>query len=181
MPVYLRCAIRVVHPEPSHKLSFFGNNQNDELLESARVEHSQDSRGIGTVTTRVRCTNSNLDINMVKTMEFSPESSTFTSTDSSSQSNSVIFSSKGVSVMTEDSEGLYFGAGKDFRIAILDGILVVQAYSEQTADFVTKMEIGSKNIEPSIIYSSLQLGLGSSLLMFNLLAQQSLRGNSHRN
>lgn len=134
-----------VSQNPSQKMSFFGTNQDSEIIESARVEHSQDSDGIGTVTTRIRHTNSSNLVNMMKTMEFSPGASTFTSTDASSNSNSVIFSSKGVSVMTGSGTegGLYFGAGKDFRIAIVDGIFAVQAYSSQTGDFVTKMEIGS--------------------------------------
>lgn len=117
--------------------SFFCVNENAEPKEAVRIEHSQDDYGIASQTVRVR------DGGVLrKTIEISPENTTFSST-----SSSVVFSAEGVHLLNggQDLEKgcIFFGAGRDFRMRVGDGSFLIEAYSSETGGYRTKMEISS--------------------------------------
>lgn len=103
-----------------------------ENVETARIEHSREIDGTGNMKYMVRDTDSTLKT----VVETTPKKTTFTNND-----KSVVFSSEGVSILDESTGGMYFGAGKDFRLTVDNNKFVVQAFSSATDDYVTKMEI----------------------------------------
>lgn len=118
--------------------SFFCLDENSEAQEAVRIEHSQDNSGIASQTVRVRH-NEVLE----KTVEISPETTTFSAT-SEGISSSVVFSADGVEFVSGEEKGcIFFGAGRDFRIRVGDGSFLVEAYSSVTDDYEKKMEISS--------------------------------------
>lgn len=119
--------------------SFFCVDESGEAREAARVEHVKDSTtGFGSNTIRIRDESSRLQ----KTIEMSPEITTFTSTDDTSSSSSIIFSSSGVHLSAGSTKGcFYFGAEKDFRIRVGNGSFLVEALSSDSNTYVTKMQV----------------------------------------
>ena len=124
--------------------SFFALDDNSDPQEAARIEHSEDVNGMSNIDIRVRHTDTALDQTLEKTVSITPETTTFNSIEND-LTHSVQFSSEGVHLLdTEEEKGcIFFGAGRDFRIRVLNGTFVVQAYSSITSNYVTKMEVGS--------------------------------------
>lgn len=122
--------------------SFYCVDENSDLQEAARVEHSQDDFGVTSETIRVRSTNSSTNsVTLDETIKITPESTTF-----STSTSSVIFSAEGVSVLSGDDDekgSIFFGAGRDFRIRVADESFLVEAYSSTTGSYETKMKISS--------------------------------------
>jgi hypothetical protein len=106
---------------------------NDEsvIVEAARIENSRDGIS-GNIKYKVK----DIDDTLKTVIETTPAQTTFTNNE-----KAVLFSSEGVSVLNESIGGMYFGAGRDFRITVNDNKFVVQAFSSVTEDYVTKMEI----------------------------------------
>lgn len=118
--------------------SFFCVDENSEIKEAARMEHSQDSSGVASETLRVRH-----EDGMEKTVEISPETTTFSSK-VDAVTSSVVFSTEGVHLLAGEEKGsIFFGAGRDFRIRVGDGSFLVEAYSSSKESYETKMEITS--------------------------------------
>jgi len=118
--------------------SFFCVDEDQEIQEAARMEHSQDSSGVASETIRVRH-NTTLE----KTVEISPETTTFR-TIAEDVTSSVVFSTGGVQLLAGEEKGsIFFGAGRDFRIRVGDGSFLVEAYSQANDSYETKMEISS--------------------------------------
>ena len=118
--------------------SFFCVDENEDIQEAARVEHSQDGSGIASETVRVRHNN-----NMEKTIEINPETATFSSK-SDSVTSSVVFSAQGVHLLAGEEKGsIFFGAGRDFRVRVGDGSFLIEAYSSAKDSYETKLEISS--------------------------------------
>lgn len=124
--------------------SFFCVDENDEIQEAARMEHSQDSSGISSETLRVRHKDEDSHLTTLeKTLEISPETTTFSS-NVDSVTSSVVFSTEGVHLVAGEEKGsIFFGAGRDFRIRVGDGNFLVEAYSSSKQSYETKMEITS--------------------------------------
>ena len=124
--------------------SFFALDDNSDPQEAARIEHAEDINGMSNIDIRVRHTDTALEQTLEKTVSIAPETTTFNSVENDI-THSVQFSSEGVHLLdTEEEKGcIFFGAGRDFRIRVLNGTFVVQAYSSITSDYVTKMEVGS--------------------------------------
>lgn len=126
--------------------SFFCLDENSDIQEAARIEHSQDSSGISSETLRVRHTESGSHF-LQKTVEITPETTTFTSAPKTtdSETSSVVFSSRGVEIVAgEDEKGcIFFGAGRDFRIRVNDDNFLVEAFSSVTDDYQIKMAVSS--------------------------------------
>ena len=122
--------------------SFFCLDDNELLQEAARIEHTQDSSGVASEILRVRHKDENGGITTLeKTIEITPETTTFYST-SDSETSSVVFSSQGVHLVAGEEKGcIFFGAGRDFRIRVGDGSFLVEAYSSATDEYQKKMEI----------------------------------------
>lgn len=122
--------------------SFFALDENAEPQEAARIEHSQ-TDDISSIDIRVRHTDSDTNTSLERTIEITPETTTFSSI-ANDITTSVVFSPDGVKLLSEDDEKgcVFFGAGRDFRMRVLDGTFVVQAYSSTMNDYVTKMEVG---------------------------------------
>ncbi len=119
--------------------SFFCLDENSEIQEAARIEHSQDTSGVASETLRVRHNDA-----LEKTIEITPETTTFSSNVESDETSSVVFSSQGVHLVAGEEKGcIFFGAGKDFRIRVGDGSFLVEAFSSITEDYQRKMEISS--------------------------------------
>lgn len=126
--------------------SFYGRDSGSDVREAARVEYSQGSGGKGSLHLKVRHTGS-AGVEMVQTMEVTPESTTFSSRDAVNDSkSSVIFSSAGVTLVPSSSSSekgcLIFGKGADFRIRVKDGLFTIESYHAPSDSYVTKMEIG---------------------------------------
>lgn len=118
--------------------SFFCVDEDQEIQEAARMEHTQDSSGVASETIRVRH-NTTLE----KTVEISPETTTFSSI-LEDVTSSVVFSTEGVQLLAGEEKGsIFFGAGRDFRIRVGDGSFLVEAYSSACDSYKTKMEISS--------------------------------------
>lgn len=124
--------------------SFFCLDNNSELQEAARIEHTQDSSGVASEILRVRHKDEPGGTNTLeKTIEITPETTTFSST-VDSETSSVVFSSQGVHLVAGEEKGcIFFGAGRDFRIRVGDGSFLVEAYSAVTDEYQKKMEISS--------------------------------------
>ena len=119
--------------------SYFCLDENSELQEAARIEHTQDESGVASEILRVRHNDATLE----KTIEITPETTTFSSK-SDSETSSVVFSSQGVHLVAGEEKGcIFFGAGRDFRIRVGDGSFLVEAYSSVTDEYHKKMEISS--------------------------------------
>ena len=110
---------------------FFATHQS-EIVEAARIEHGRETDGTGNIKYKVK----DNDDTLKTVIETTPKQTTFTNND-----KSVVFSSEGVSILNESTGGMYFGAGRDFRITVHDNKFVVQAFSSIRDDYVTKMEI----------------------------------------
>lgn len=119
--------------------SFFCVDENSQVQEAARVEHTKDTSGVATERMRVRH-KENLD----KTVEISPETTTFSSM-VDAVTSSVVFSAEGVHLLAGEEEkgSIFFGAGRDFRIRVGDGSFLVEAYSSANEAYEKKMEISS--------------------------------------
>lgn len=121
--------------------SFFCVDDNAELQEAARIEHTQDSDGVASEILRVR--HKDEATTLEKTIEVTPETTTFSST-IDSETSSVVFSSQGVHLVAGEEKGcIFFGAGRDFRIRVGDGSFLVEAYSSAADEYQKKMEISS--------------------------------------
>lgn len=117
--------------------SFFALDEDSEPTEAARVEHSQEVSGMASETVRVRQGES-----LQKTIEISPEATTFISNDD--ETKSVVFSSEGVHIVAGGESGcMFFGAGRDFRMRATAGTFLVEAFSSVSNSYKTKMEVGS--------------------------------------
>lgn len=120
--------------------SFFCVDENSDVQEAARVEHSQDDFGVASETVRVRHSSQGLTT-LEKTIEINPETSTFFSKNDSVTS-SVVFSAEGVHLLAGEEKGsIFFGAGRDFRIRVGDGSFLIEAYSSAKDAYETKLEI----------------------------------------
>lgn len=124
--------------------SFFCLDDNAELQEAARIEHTQESNYVASEILRVRHKDEIGGTNTLeKTIEITPETTTFSSKHDS-ETSSVVFSSQGVHLVAGGEKGcIFFGAGRDFRIRVGDGSFLVEAYSSATDDYQKKMEISS--------------------------------------
>lgn len=123
--------------------SYYIYDENSDLQEASRIEHSEDVNGHASISMKTRHTEAvSGDTVLFSSIDATPENTTFTSTDDTDTLSCVIFSSDGVSVTSEKPGGIYFGAGKDFRIAVDGDSMVIEAYSSIAGDYVTKMEIG---------------------------------------
>ena len=89
---------------------------------------------------KTRHTETGGDNVLYESVNLKPESSTFTNVDDSDVSSSIIFSSSGVSI-TSDMPGLFFGAGKDFRMSVSGDFFTVEAL-DKNGSYVKKMEVG---------------------------------------
>ena len=113
---------------------FFAYTDESGIVEAARIEHTLDTDS-GNVKYKVRDTD-----NTLKTvLESTPKQTTFTN-----NGKAILFSADGVSVLSDTIGGMYFGAGRDFRITVNNDKFVVQAFSSATEDYVTKLEISSQ-------------------------------------
>lgn len=122
--------------------SFFCVDENSDIQEAARVEHSQDEFGVASETVRVRHKDNSTEMTTLeKTIEMNPETTTFSSK-SDSVTSSVVFSAEGVHLLAGEEKGsIFFGAGRDFRIRVGDGNFLIEAYSSAKDSYETKMEI----------------------------------------
>jgi len=115
-------------------------------LEAARIDYKQDANDSSTnMSVQMRHTETNTnDTVLMETISLNPVSTTFTSVDDTEKKTSVVFSSSGVSITTGEPGGMYFGASKDFRIAVENGsAFIIQAYDSVSDQYVTKMEVHS--------------------------------------
>ena len=125
------------------KNSYYIYDENTDLQEASRIEHSEDVNGNANISMKTRHTESvSGDKVLFSTIDATAENTTFNSTDNTDTLSCIIFSSDGISVTSEKPGGIYFGAGKDFRIAVDGDNMVIEAYSSVVGDYVTKMEIG---------------------------------------
>jgi len=126
--------------------SFHLYDDNGVLQEAARIDYKQDANDSSTnMSVQMRHTETNTnDTVLMETISLNPVSTTFTSVDDTEKKTSVVFSSSGVSITTGEPGGMYFGASKDFRIAVENGsAFIIQAYDSVSDQYVTKMEVHS--------------------------------------
>ena len=89
---------------------------------------------------KTRHTENGGDNVLYESVNLKSESSTFTNVDDSDVSSSIIFSSSGVNI-TSDIPGLFFGAGKDFRMSVSGDFFTIEAL-DTNGSYVKKMEVG---------------------------------------
>jgi len=121
--------------------SLFAKDINENIVESARFTHSEES-----IKASVRHTNTSGVSYMTSVVESTPEKTSFFVTDSDDTRRSVVFSSDGVKIISESPYGMYFGDSKDFRIVFQSGTedsIMIQALDSSTGDYITKWEVGS--------------------------------------
>ena len=126
--------------------SLFARDEQDNIVESSRFTHSDES-----ITASVRTTNQDGVSYMTSVIESSNEKTSFFVTEADDSRKSVVFSSEGVKIVSDSPYGLYFGESKDFRMVFEEGSVdentvdswKIQALDEVTGEYVTKLEIGS--------------------------------------
>lgn len=126
--------------------SLFARDGNNNIVESARYTHTDDS-----IKASVKTTNSDGVSYMTSVIESNPEKTAFFVTESDDSRKSVVFSSEGVKIISDSPYGLYFGEDKDFRMVFEEGSVdnntvdswKIQALDEKNGLYVTKLEIGS--------------------------------------
>ena len=118
--------------------SFFITDNLSSIREAARVEYEQD--GSASMSIKTRHTENGGDNVLYESVNLKSESSTFTNVDDSDVSSSIIFSSNGVNI-TSDIPGLFFGAGKDFRMSVSGDFFTIEAL-DTNGSYVKKMEVG---------------------------------------
>ena len=113
---------------------FFAYTEQSGIIEAARIEHTLVT-DTGNVKYKVRDSTESLKT----VLESTPEQTIFTNS-----GKAILFSADGVSILNDTVGGMYFGAGRDFRITVNNDKFVVQAFSSVTEDYVTKLEISSE-------------------------------------
>ena len=126
--------------------SLFAQDDSNNIVESARFTHSDDS-----IKASVKTTNSSGVSYMTSVIESNPEKTSFFVTESDDSRKSVVFSSEGVRIISDSPYGMYFGESRDFRMVFEEGSVSnntidswkIQALNDSTGEYVTKLEIGS--------------------------------------
>lgn len=126
--------------------SLFARDGDNNIVESARYTHTNDS-----IKASVKTTNSDGVSYMTSVIDSTPEKTSFFVTESDDSRKSVVFSSEGVKIISDSPYGLYFGEDKDFRMVFEEGSVdnntvdswKIQALDETSGLYVTKLEIGS--------------------------------------
>ena len=126
--------------------SFHLYDDNGTLQEAARIDYKQDVNDSSTnMSVQMRHTETTTsDTVLMETISLNPISTTFTSVDNNEKKTSVVFSSSGVSITSGEPGGMYFGASKDFRIAVENSsAFIIQAYDSVSDQYITKLEVHS--------------------------------------
>lgn len=130
--------------DETNSTSFHVYDVNGALQEAARIECNQNTDDSTNMSVRVRHLDDETSENiLLETVSIKPSETTFTNVDSNDDRKTIVFSSDGISINSSTPGGIFFGADKDFRIAVDNDKMVIQAYSSVTTDYVTKMEINS--------------------------------------